>query len=117
MASAFRCTARGDGCRPVLCVPRWRQRSCRQIQPYQRTRIPIPRCLHGLERVPAFAACSYPAVAARTGLPDVDSPGEVVLMSENTVNFHLKKAMRKLGTTSRTVAVVKAIRLNLIELP
>jgi DNA-binding CsgD family transcriptional regulator len=43
--------------------------------------------------------------------------GMIMSISESTVNFHLKNAMRKFGTTSRTVAVVKAIRLNLIELP
>jgi|SRR5262249_29611662 len=43
--------------------------------------------------------------------------GTILNISGNTVNYHLKNAMRKLGTTSRTVAVVKAIRLNLIELP
>jgi DNA-binding CsgD family transcriptional regulator len=43
--------------------------------------------------------------------------GMILKISDNTVNFHIKKAMRKLGTTSRTVAVVKAIRLNLIETP
>src|SRR5262249_7211810 len=43
--------------------------------------------------------------------------GMILKVSENTVNFHLKKAMRKLEATSRTVAVVKAIRLNLIEFP
>ena len=43
--------------------------------------------------------------------------GMILKISENTVNFHIKNAMRKLGTTSRTVAVVQAIRLNLIELP
>jgi DNA-binding CsgD family transcriptional regulator len=43
--------------------------------------------------------------------------GMILKISENTVNFHLKSAMRKFGTTSRTVAVVQAIRLNLIELP
>jgi DNA-binding CsgD family transcriptional regulator len=43
--------------------------------------------------------------------------GMILNISENTVNFHIKNAMRKLETTSRTVAVVKAIRLNLIELP
>ncbi len=42
--------------------------------------------------------------------------GMILKISENTVNFHIKNAMRKLGTTSRTVAVVKAIRLNFIEL-
>jgi LuxR family quorum-sensing system transcriptional regulator CciR len=41
----------------------------------------------------------------------------ILNISENTVTFHIKNAMRKLGTTSRTVAVVSAIRLNLIELP
>jgi DNA-binding CsgD family transcriptional regulator len=43
--------------------------------------------------------------------------GMILNISENTVNFHVKNAMRKLETTSRTVAVVKSIRLNLIELP
>jgi DNA-binding CsgD family transcriptional regulator len=35
-------------------------------------------------------------------------------ISENTVNFHVKEILRKLSTSSRTVAVVKAIRLGLI---
>jgi DNA-binding CsgD family transcriptional regulator len=43
--------------------------------------------------------------------------GMILNISDNTVNFHIKKAMRKLETTSRTVAVVKAIRLNLIDIP
>jgi len=43
--------------------------------------------------------------------------GMIMNISENTVNFHLKNAMRKLGTTSRTAAVVKSIRSNLIEIP
>jgi DNA-binding CsgD family transcriptional regulator len=43
--------------------------------------------------------------------------GMILHISENTVNYHLKNAMRKLGTANRTFAVVKAIRFNLIELP
>jgi DNA-binding CsgD family transcriptional regulator len=43
--------------------------------------------------------------------------GMILNISENTVNFYIKNAMRKLGTTSRTAAVVKAIHLNLIEFP
>ncbi|NPU13408.1 LuxR family transcriptional regulator [Bradyrhizobium sp. 83002] len=43
--------------------------------------------------------------------------GIILKISENTINFHIKKVMRKLDTTSRTVAVVKAIRLGLIEIP
>jgi DNA-binding CsgD family transcriptional regulator len=43
--------------------------------------------------------------------------GIILNISENTVNYHLKNAMRKLGTANRTFAVVKAIRFNLIELP
>ena len=38
-------------------------------------------------------------------------------ISENTVNFHLKNAMRKLGASSRVVAAIKAMRLGLIDLP
>ncbi|UWU75668.1 helix-turn-helix transcriptional regulator [Bradyrhizobium huanghuaihaiense] len=40
--------------------------------------------------------------------------GEIMDISENTVNFHIKNAMRKLGASSRTQAVVIAIRLNLL---
>lgn len=40
--------------------------------------------------------------------------GRILQISENTVNFHLKNAMRKLGATSRIQAVIVAIRLNLI---
>ena len=40
----------------------------------------------------------------------------ILNISENTVNFHIKNVMRKLDTTSRTVAVIKAIRLGLIEM-
>ncbi|RXH37072.1 LuxR family transcriptional regulator [Bradyrhizobium zhanjiangense] len=40
--------------------------------------------------------------------------GVILKVSENTVNFHVKNAMRKLGTTSRTQCVVKARRQRLI---
>jgi LuxR family quorum-sensing system transcriptional regulator CciR len=43
--------------------------------------------------------------------------GIILGISVNTVNFHLKNSMRKLGTTSRTTAVVKAAHLGLIEPP
>ena len=36
-------------------------------------------------------------------------------LSENTVNFYVKNAMRKLGTTNRVVAVVLAVRAGLIQ--
>jgi LuxR family quorum-sensing system transcriptional regulator CciR len=36
-------------------------------------------------------------------------------LSENTVNFYVKNAMRKLGTTNRVVAVVLAVRSGLIQ--
>ncbi|MCK1425837.1 helix-turn-helix transcriptional regulator [Bradyrhizobium sp. 87] len=40
--------------------------------------------------------------------------GVILNVSENTVNFHVKNAMRKLEATSRTQCVVKARRLGLI---
>jgi|SRR5215471_8308347 len=43
--------------------------------------------------------------------------GLILGVSESTVNFHIKNAMKKLDTTSRTVAVIKAIQLYLIDLP
>ena len=42
--------------------------------------------------------------------------GRILSISEYTVNYHVRKALRKLETSSRTVAVVKAIRLGLIRL-
>jgi LuxR family quorum-sensing system transcriptional regulator CciR len=35
-------------------------------------------------------------------------------ISENTVNFHFKNAMKKLGTNRRSVAAIRAIELKLI---
>lgn len=40
--------------------------------------------------------------------------GKILEVSENTVNFHLKNAIRKLGTSNRTHGIAKAIRQNLI---
>ncbi len=39
----------------------------------------------------------------------------ILELSENTVNFYVKNAMRKLGTTNRVVAVVLAVRSGLIQ--
>lgn len=41
--------------------------------------------------------------------------GQILGITEFTVAYHVKKAMRKLGSASRIVAVVKAIRLGLIQ--
>jgi DNA-binding CsgD family transcriptional regulator len=43
--------------------------------------------------------------------------GAILSISESTVNFHIKNAMRKLETGSRTVAVIKAMRHGIIDLP
>jgi LuxR family quorum-sensing system transcriptional regulator CciR len=40
--------------------------------------------------------------------------GEILNIREGTVNFHLKNALRKLDSHTRTLAVVKAIRYGLI---
>nr|WP_289851698.1 LuxR family transcriptional regulator [Sinorhizobium meliloti] len=42
--------------------------------------------------------------------------GVIMRISENTVNFHIKNLMRKLDTSSRTVAAMKAISLGIIDL-
>jgi DNA-binding CsgD family transcriptional regulator len=41
----------------------------------------------------------------------------ILNISESTVNFHIKNAMRKLQTKSRTVAVIRAIRQGIIDCP
>jgi LuxR family transcriptional activator of conjugal transfer of Ti plasmids len=43
--------------------------------------------------------------------------GTILTISENTVNFHVKNAMKKLETSTRIVAVIKAIQLGLIADP
>lgn len=42
--------------------------------------------------------------------------GMILNISENTVNFHIKNAFKKLDTNNRTTAVVKAIRYGFIKL-
>ncbi|OAP38627.1 LuxR family transcriptional regulator [Sinorhizobium americanum] len=41
--------------------------------------------------------------------------GTILGISENTVNFHIKNAMRKLDTGSRTTAAIKAITFGIID--
>jgi LuxR family transcriptional regulator, activator of conjugal transfer of Ti plasmids len=43
------------------------------------------------------------------------SIGQILGISESTVNFHIKNVMKKLKTNSRTAAAVKAMSLGLIE--
>ncbi|MER9176968.1 LuxR family transcriptional regulator [Mesorhizobium sp. M0955] len=42
--------------------------------------------------------------------------GKILGISVNTVNFHIKNVMRKMGTGSRTVASIKAINFRIIDL-
>lgn len=42
--------------------------------------------------------------------------GMILNISEHTVNYHLKHAMERLSVNNRIMAVVKAIRMGLIEL-
>lgn len=41
--------------------------------------------------------------------------GQILGISPNTVNFHIKNVMRKLDACSRTTAAIKAIKSGLIE--
>jgi DNA-binding CsgD family transcriptional regulator/tetratricopeptide (TPR) repeat protein len=43
--------------------------------------------------------------------------GQILSISENTVDFHIKNAMKKLATNSRAAATAKSIQLGLIEPP
>jgi DNA-binding CsgD family transcriptional regulator len=42
--------------------------------------------------------------------------GEIIFISEKTVEFHLSKAIRKLGVTNRISAVVRSIQSGIIPL-
>ncbi len=43
--------------------------------------------------------------------------GKIMNISVNTVNFHIKNALKKLNSSSRTLAIVKAIQLGIIDYP
>ena len=40
--------------------------------------------------------------------------GEILSVSENTVNFHLRNVFKKLGSSSKHQAVLKAMSLGLL---
>ncbi len=42
--------------------------------------------------------------------------GQIIGISVNTVNFHIKNVMRKLDTGSRTTAAIKAMKSGIIEM-
>lgn len=42
--------------------------------------------------------------------------GVILGVSRNTVNFHIKNVMKKLGVNSRTVAALKAAHCGIIEI-
>ncbi|WP_436798321.1 response regulator transcription factor [Mesorhizobium ventifaucium] len=42
--------------------------------------------------------------------------GQILGISVNTVNFHVKNVMRKLDTCSRITAAIKALQLGIIDL-
>lgn len=42
--------------------------------------------------------------------------GEILKISEKTVEFHMRNSMRKLGASNRVTAVVTGIRCGLIAL-
>jgi LuxR family quorum-sensing system transcriptional regulator CciR len=42
--------------------------------------------------------------------------GVILRVSENTVKYHVKSALKKLDAHNRVAAIVKAIRLGLISL-
>lgn len=41
--------------------------------------------------------------------------GQILGISANTVNFHIKNAMKKLDTVSRTSAAIKSIKTGIID--
>lgn len=78
---------------------------------------------HGLQDNPQSALAHTSILAKReqecllwTARGKSASSISVILgLSENTVNFYVKNAMKKLGTTNRMVAVVSAVRSGLIK--
>ncbi|WP_084567747.1 MULTISPECIES: helix-turn-helix transcriptional regulator [unclassified Mesorhizobium] len=42
--------------------------------------------------------------------------GQIIGISVNTVNFHIKNVMKKTDTVSRTTAAIRALQFGIIEL-
>ena len=55
------------------------------------------------------------SVSKVAGGKSASSISVILGLSENTINFYVKNAMRKLGTTNRVVAVVLAVRAGIIQ--
>jgi len=79
-----------------------------------------PQGLDDSERIPVPEACVLSPRERECMLwtargKSASSISVILGLSENTVNFYVKNAMKKLGTTNRVIAVVLAVRAGLIE--
>lgn len=82
-----------------------------------------PAARTGLAESTAVATIETPSLTQRerecllwTARGKSASTISVILgLSENTINFYVKNAMKKLGTTNRVIAVVLAVRSGLIQ--
>ncbi|TIQ61763.1 MAG: LuxR family transcriptional regulator [Mesorhizobium sp.] len=68
----------------------------------------------GIEETPNFSSREKECILWAARGKSSWETGRIVGISENTVNFHLKNLMKKLGTNSRTVAALKAVNFGII---
>ncbi|MER9368428.1 LuxR family transcriptional regulator [Mesorhizobium sp. M0518] len=72
--------------------------------------------LSGLDKVPNLSCREKECILwVAKGKSSWDI-GAIIGISENTVNFHIKKVLKKLDTSSRTAAALRAASLGIIEL-
>ncbi|MER8563688.1 LuxR family transcriptional regulator [Mesorhizobium sp. M0578] len=72
--------------------------------------------LSGIEEAPELSARERECILWTARGKSSWETGRILGISENTVNFHMKNAMRKFNTGSRTVAAIKAVNFGIIEL-
>ncbi|WP_410951348.1 autoinducer binding domain-containing protein [Pseudomonas sp. S1(2024)] len=82
----------------------------------------IAPCIERLLVPRVYQACQYHLTARETEVlrwtadgKTLDEIAQILAISVDTVKFHVKNAMNKLGTTNKTAAVVRAAAMGMIS--
>lgn len=74
------------------------------------------RRISGIEEIPTLSPREKECILWTAKGKSSWEIGQIIGISVNTVNFHIKNVMRKTDTVSRTTAAIKALQFGIIEL-